>query len=79
MKSTLILLALGLSGSIAVAQTPIKPRADGVLELSAAAAAIHGQTARLMNDVGSIGYWSDPAITFRGRSRLRPRAILLSS
>ena len=66
-RGNLSLLVLGLAGSLALAQpaapagTAIKPRPDGVLEFAAAAAAIHGQTARFMNDVGSIGYWSDPA------------------
>jgi alpha-mannosidase len=66
-RGTCFLLALGLSGTLALAQpaapagTVIKPRPDGVLELDAAAATIHGQTARLMTDAGCVGYWSDPA------------------
>jgi hypothetical protein len=56
---TLFLLALGLTGTLALAQPAIPPRPDGTLELDAAAAAIHGGTARLMTDVGSIGYWTD--------------------
>ena len=66
-RGTWFLLALGLSGGLSLAQpvppagTVIKPQPNGVLELDAAAAAIHGQTARLMTDAGCIGYWPDPA------------------
>ncbi len=42
------------------ANTPIQPQSDGVLQLDARAAIIHGQTAQLMPGTPpAIGYWTD--------------------
>ena len=59
------LLVLALAGSLAFAQTPpvLKPQADGILQLDASAATIHGKTARfeVLQGIGNICYWTDSA------------------
>ncbi|HSA26747.1 MAG TPA: glycoside hydrolase family 38 C-terminal domain-containing protein [Phycisphaerae bacterium] len=63
------ILAVALAGPSTPAQqaTPapavVKPLADGILQLDAGTAVIHGQTARFMvlEGVGNICYWTDGA------------------
>ena len=63
------ILVAGLAGHAALAQSAalppaaIRPQPDGVFQLDASAAAIHGQTARFMvlEGVGNICYWVDAA------------------
>ena len=64
----LLLLAAGLLTAPANAQkaetrSPIQPKPDGVVQLDAEAAAIHGGTARFLalEGLGNICYWTDPA------------------
>ena len=68
-RLTALLLALAsLLTSRASAQTAppaaaIQPQPDGILQLDASAATIHGQTARfeVLDGLGNICYWSNPA------------------
>ena len=61
----LCLLMLALAGNLALAQPVaiIKPQADGVLQLDARAATVHGKTARfeVLEGIGNICYWTNPA------------------
>ena len=45
------------------AKAPAKPGADGVIQLEAAAATVHGNTARfeMLAGIGNICYWTNPA------------------
>lgn len=65
--SLLLLLTWFLAAATCFAQPAsparIKPQPDGVLQLDAEAAAIHGKTARFMvlEGIGNICYWTNPA------------------
>ncbi len=60
--AVLAILLCSLAGLAAQSHPAITPQSDGVLQLEARTATIHGQTARFMDEApGNIGYWSDPA------------------